>query len=504
MARIVIIGGGVAGLSAGILGELSGHEVTVLERHTVAGGNLTGWRRGGFTIDNCVHWLTGTNPNTETYKLWEELSVLGGGVEIIKPETLYTFSLGGEEISLCRDLDKLKDRMLSVSPEDRSETEAFVRAVRAVQGVSGIRGASHGARATIGELLRASPALLKYFRISTAELSERFKHPLLSGFMRALLGDCFGAIALVFVFAHFTGENADLPRGGSMGMAERMVKRFTSLGGELITGARVKRIRHTRGVADAAILADGGEICADYFILACDPKPAFEELLSLPTPRDLAARYRRGDMHRFSSFNTAFALEGKEIPFGQDLVIKLTEGQRVRLLSEHLVLREFSHEPSFSPYGRSIIQTMSFLGEEACRHFIEMRKRSLTEYRHYKERMARATERVILDRFPELRGRLTLLDAWSPASYERYTGAEVGSYMSFTLPKSFIPTRCRLRIPSLKNVLLSGQWLQPPGGLPTAAELGRAAIREIERMEEKAFKLRTNWSGKRKIRLGEI
>ena len=61
-----------------------------------------------------------------------------------------------------------------------------------------------------------------------------------------------------------------------------------------------------------------------------------------------------------------------------------------------------------------------------------------------------------------------------------------------------------MRIPSLKNVLLSGQWLQPPGGLPTAAELGRAAIREIERMEEKAFKLRTNWSGKRKIRLGEI
>ena len=46
MAKIVIIGGGVSGLSAGIYAQLSGHEAVVCERQAMAGGNLTGWQRG--------------------------------------------------------------------------------------------------------------------------------------------------------------------------------------------------------------------------------------------------------------------------------------------------------------------------------------------------------------------------------------------------------------------------------------------------------------------------
>ena len=64
MSKIVIIGGGVAGLTAGICARLNGYDAVIFEKHRIAGGNLTGWDRGGFHIDNCVHWLTGTNPVT--------------------------------------------------------------------------------------------------------------------------------------------------------------------------------------------------------------------------------------------------------------------------------------------------------------------------------------------------------------------------------------------------------------------------------------------------------
>ena len=84
MAGIVIIGGGVTGLSAGfhlLADSEQAHRVTVCERHTVPGGNLTGWVRGGCYIDNCVHWLVGTNPATALYREWVKLGaldVLGG------------------------------------------------------------------------------------------------------------------------------------------------------------------------------------------------------------------------------------------------------------------------------------------------------------------------------------------------------------------------------------------------------------------------------------------
>lgn len=114
MAGIVIIGGGVTGLSAGIhLLADSGqaHRVTVCERHTVPGGNLTGWVRGGCYIDNCVHWLVGTNPATALYREWVKLGALDGA-EIRHPDSLYTCRLDGEEIALWRDAVRVERAML--------------------------------------------------------------------------------------------------------------------------------------------------------------------------------------------------------------------------------------------------------------------------------------------------------------------------------------------------------------------------------------------------------
>ena len=55
MAKIIIVGGGVSGLSAGIYAQLNGHTAVICEKHTKAGGNLTGWQREGYKIDNCIH-----------------------------------------------------------------------------------------------------------------------------------------------------------------------------------------------------------------------------------------------------------------------------------------------------------------------------------------------------------------------------------------------------------------------------------------------------------------
>ena len=74
--KIAIIGGGVAGLSAGIYAERLGYDTTIYEKNPVPGGSLSGWYRKGFAIDNCLHWLTGTADGTPTNLLWKELGVL--------------------------------------------------------------------------------------------------------------------------------------------------------------------------------------------------------------------------------------------------------------------------------------------------------------------------------------------------------------------------------------------------------------------------------------------
>ena len=124
MAVFLIVGGGVAGLSAGIFAEQAGHHAIVMERCASAGGNLTGWRRGAYTVDNCVHWLIGTREGSADRRLWEDVGILDGeGVRSLP--LLYTVEGGGESLSLFRDFGKTERAMLALSPEDREETLRF-------------------------------------------------------------------------------------------------------------------------------------------------------------------------------------------------------------------------------------------------------------------------------------------------------------------------------------------------------------------------------------------
>ena len=487
MSKILIIGGGVSGLSAGIYSCLSGHETILCEKHFVPGGNLTGWQRGDYHIDNCIHWLTGTNPATDTYRMWEDLGALGEGVEVYQADTLYTCELGGERLSLYRDLDATEREMLSLSPEDSRRIRSFINAVKVMQSLSGIGGKEHNhaiSAATIAHL----PALIKYYRLTVNELAKSFKHPLIRYFISSFWGEDFGALALLTVFATFTADNGGIPKGSSVAMANRMAERFESLGGRLLLKKEAVKINHEGRTATSAVFSDGEVIEADYIVLASDPAIAFDKLLSLPMPKKLREQYESAHMKRFSSYQCAFSCEEAKLPFSGDFIFEVPNKYRPLVGTDRLVLREFSHEPSFAPKGENVIQTLTFCYEDGAKDFIDLRKTDRVAYKKRKEKISAVFSRIITRKVPSLAGKLKCIDVWTPATYKRYTGAEVGSYMSFVLPSKLLPMPLSARIDSLKNVILATQWLHAPGGLPIAAARGKAAIEEILKLERKLTK----------------
>jgi len=70
--KIVIIGGGLAGLCAAAYARECGYQVEVLEQHDTAGGLATSWRRGDYTFETCMHWLLGF-PNRPMHAQWQEV-----------------------------------------------------------------------------------------------------------------------------------------------------------------------------------------------------------------------------------------------------------------------------------------------------------------------------------------------------------------------------------------------------------------------------------------------
>lgn len=483
MKKILIIGGGPAGLSAGIYAKLNGYDAVICEKHAIPGGNLTGWRRGGYEIDNCLHWLTGTNKNTDLYKLWCDLGALGD-VDIYKSESLCTCEMDGESLSLHRDLRKFEDDLLRLSYGDKKEIKSLIKAVRAMQYICGIGGADHAKKCSRARKLSYGPLLLKYFRLSTEQLSKRFSHPLIRKFIRSFLSPHFMSLTLVAVIANFCADNADLPCGGSAAMAKRMADRFISLGGRILCNMSARQINTSGSAALSVTFENGQTIEADYIIVTTDPFITYGKLLHRALPKKLKKEKKNSGLFRFSSFSAAFAVDADTIPFCGDLILDLSDETKSAAGADYAILRQFCHEKEFAPSGKSIIQAIVFYNEEDSRKFIKESK-NVREYRTKKELLCEKLGSDIIKRFPELSGKLHCIDSWTPATYKRYTGSETGSYMAYAFTGGVIPPGFGNRIPGLTNLFLATQWQRSPGGLPVAAELGRDAVYSVMKADKK-------------------
>src|SRR5688500_4498817 len=54
--RVVVIGGGIAGLATAALVAADGHDVTVLEQRSSLGGRVGSYERDGFRFDTGASW----------------------------------------------------------------------------------------------------------------------------------------------------------------------------------------------------------------------------------------------------------------------------------------------------------------------------------------------------------------------------------------------------------------------------------------------------------------
>src|ERR1700757_1785757 len=70
---VLIIGGGIAGVCAGVYAAKAGFDVEIIEMGNSLGGLATSWKRGDYTFETCLHWLYGSNPDREMYSRWLEV-----------------------------------------------------------------------------------------------------------------------------------------------------------------------------------------------------------------------------------------------------------------------------------------------------------------------------------------------------------------------------------------------------------------------------------------------
>jgi phytoene dehydrogenase-like protein len=491
--KVIIIGGGVAGLSAGIYGQLNGYDTEILEMHSLPGGQCTAWKRKDYTFDYCIHWLVGSSHGA-FHDIWKETGALNGTTDIVNPETYLTIRLPeGEDFVIYSDVDRWEKYLVEMAPEDRKAIGRMCEDMRKMSTIQPFDKPSFQRNffdyaSMLGKSGPAMRLFMKYKKMSIEDYFKEldFQSQVLKdrmGLISTAMAD-FSAIAFLFTLVWFSQKNAGYPLGGSMPFTLRMADRYKSLGGTFTPKAKVEKIICRGRKAVGVRLTDGTIKYADYVVGACDLHALMYDMLD--------GQYVSPEIRRAFKEWPLFT-PVVQVSFGINVPIEskyhtyqvLAPGEKIgsTTLKTGYGISNYNHDPLITPEGKCV---MKLLFDSPFEIWEGMREE---EYKREKEWIREDAIRKLEEMYPEVKGHIEVVDVATPLTDIKFTGVHKGAFEGFLPTSQNMMKSISHKLKGLDNFYLTGQWLFPGGGLPPSAQSGKWLFQWITKKDRKKFKV---------------
>jgi len=491
--HIIVIGGGVAGLSAGIYLKRSGFDVTLCEQHSIAGGMCTSWRRKGYLFEGAIHWLTGSSPKTPVYQMWKETGALDDTVKVYLHDVFRSIEWEGKILSLYRGIDKTAESLLELSPADKHEIRGLVKMVKAFTkmqmpftDIKGVK-ARNPMRMPPGSLLKMMPAfpmLARMSKLTCDDYFRQFRHPGVRKLLNFIPGG-YSASAIIFTLATLEAGDGGYPEGGSLAMTERMANTFKNLGGKLLLNTKVSKVVIENGAARNARAVTGVKLedetlNADAVIITQETIAALDNLFDSPPPDAWLQELRKTTKPSVCTYIGigARARFPDNIPEWQlDEPIKYA-GREITEIG----FNNYARYEGYAPQGCTSLTT-AFMGDT---YGYWRNVKDEGRYNEEKRTLAEQITRALCRKYPHAEGNIEVIDIATPLTYERYTGAYHGSWMTVQGPGDKVKNYPGF-VKSVSGLYFAGHRIMPPGGHPSALASGRMAAQLVCRRFDTVF-----------------
>lgn len=490
---MIIIGAGIAGLSAGCYAQMNGFKSQIFEMHTQPGGLCTSWKRKDYTIDGCIHWLVGSSPKSSFNRYWQEVG-LSKGRKFIDPDIYATFeSRDGTTLTFYADPDRLEKHLIELAPEDTASIKEFTDGVRFCLRMDPPSGDEKGIAMFMANALFAIKMIpgmgrfQKYLKTTTTDYVRRLKNPLLQEAFTEIWLPEFSIFFMMFTIAYIHQKNAGYPIGGSSPMAEAVERRYLSLGGQIHYHSRVQKILVEKNRAVGIRLEDGSEYRADQVVSAADGHATIFDMLEGKyiddTIRGYYKNYKIFPPLIFIGLGVRRTFE--EIPVTvSGLSIPLPHPVEIGDRTHHrMSVQIYNQDPTMAPSGKTVL-TVMFPSDYVYWKGLASDPAS---YQEKKDQIAREVVSQLDRRFPGLAGQVDMVDVATPMTFERYTGNWQGSFEGWMMTPEIGMKRMSKTLPGLENFYMVGQWVQPGGGLPSGVQTAREVLQMICKKEKVKF-----------------
>lgn len=502
--KVDIIGGGIAGLALGIHLQKNHIDTTIYESHTVAGGLCTGWKRGSYTFNGCLHWLLGTQPGISFYTFWKEIIDIDKVPihyfdEKVEIELPIENRQGDKIFHFYNDIDRFEAYLKELAPEDHTEISKWADRVRFLMKHLDFLPPvfrdepwwkSLLFKIKLARLLPILPFMLRWGRYSNRQYAQRFRNQFVHTAITQLYENEMRMTVLMFAQAYAAKHISGYPLGGSKAFAQRLVKQYETFGGQLHTDTRVNKIIVKDNRAVGLILSNGEQTKADFVASAADWHSTVYDLLDgqyttpamqrLRIPTKEQVFYSFCMLHLGVARNLSSMAHFLRFPIAP---LRSPDGSIYEVMEVHI----YNYDAQLAPEGKTNM-SVNFTTREGD-FWINLHRDDHEAYEKCKQEFKQEILQRLSQKFGnKLVAAIEVADMTTPATYHRYTNNFRGSSQGWT-PQDNIMKQFGVRdtLPGLKNFVMLGHWQKAGGGVPVAVHSARYAAWKICKANKQHF-----------------
>lgn len=494
---VVIIGGGLGGLSAGLKLSNEGKKVAILEKHHLIGGYSTNFRRkdkeGNFyNFDVALHGIGGIRKeNAFNIHLGENLGILDDIEFLEKPETATIITKNGEENDIPSNFEDYKNYFIKRFEGEKENIERLFDFLFAV-------------KEDMKEVARDSKRMPKYTNYLQSitldeflreytqndDLIEEFSFLwLYYGLPQKELNASF--YVLPWLSYHIGGTY--YVRGGGGNLSEIFANKIKENGSDIFLSSEVVDVEVENDKIVCVKTKKDKIFMADKFVLACDPKVIFS---MIKNKNENIQNY----VDKMNSFENSISLT--QLYLGLDVNSKdlgMTKGDYFIKVSgnqnTYEAIKNGDYEnmdfgitcydvldPEFNDEGKGVI---TIIVGDLISNWPEYK----TE--EYKERKKEISDILIAKAekvFPNIKEHIKVMELGTPHTMKRYTNNSEGAVYGWAQNDTQGGFDRLAFKTCLKNTYLAGAWTHPGGGFEGAITsgviCGEKVLREKEEKNE--------------------
>jgi prolycopene isomerase len=484
---VIVVGGGIGGLTAAALLAKAGKTVLLVERHDRPGGYAHGFRRKRYVFDAGVHLTSGCAmygyPGGQVIAKVLQAIGLGDAVEFIPLNPFCHAFYPGMDIAMPQSIDAFAAVLCARFPGEMQGVRDFLQLCLQVAEQAAIADEVMNS-GDPGQIQQRLPLLLKYRRATLGDVcgcylgDARLQAVFASHW--PYLGLPPSKLSYVYWAAMFSGYltgGAYYCKGGFQMWAETLADGVRRNGGAVRYNCAVKRILPENGRVCGVLLESGQRIKADTVIANADMRQTVLHLLG-------AEHFPTNFVQRIETLVPSLSVFAVYIATDLDMA-------QYNLGHESFCYGDFNHDGSYArtangeiawititvptladaqlaPEGRHIVMLTTLLPYNAAASWADAKQ-------DYQERMLKLAERYI----PGLSRHILHIEAGSPGTMQRYTQNHQGAAYGWEAsPEQSGANRIANRSP-LPGLYFSGHWCSPGGGVYGVSVSGVQAAQQI-------------------------